>query len=61
MTEHPDLLLQQNQVKQVKTGGTQSADTAAMEAYWKALEEGKSKEQAAVIFFNTYLKVKDGK
>lgn len=58
---HPDLLLQQDQVKQIKIGGTQSADDQAMDAYWLAIEQGKSKAEAAVIFFNAYLKIVHGK
>lgn len=58
---HPDTLSDWESLKAIKAGGTQSADTAAMEAYWQAITAGKSKEQAAVIFFNTYQKCLHGK
>lgn len=61
-TEHPDLLLQQHAIKQIARGSRQFADDKAMEAYWSALEEGKSAEEAEAIFSETYYKiVRNGK
>lgn len=54
MIEHPDLLLQQAQAKAIHRGGTQAADSAAMDAYWRALEEGKTAEEAETVFSDTY-------
>lgn len=54
--EHPDLLLQQSAVKQTTRGGTQYADDKAMDAYWLALEEGKSVDEAGIIFIKEYQK-----
>lgn len=54
---HPDELQAQQATKAIKTGGTQSADTAAMEAYWQAITAGKSAEEAETIFSDTYYKI----
>jgi len=58
---HPDELLTQHQVKAITSGGLQAADSAAMEAMWQALNEGRSKEEAEKIFSDTYKKVLYGK
>lgn len=55
--EHPDLLLQHHAVKQITRGGTQYADDMAMDAYWQALDEGKSVDEAGIIFSETYYKI----
>lgn len=57
MTEHPDFLTNQAQVRTIKRGGMQSADSAAMEAMYDALDSGVSKEEAEKVFNNTYIKV----
>lgn len=54
--EHPDTLLQQSAVKQIATGSRQSADDAAMDAYWIAIEEGKTVDEAGEIFIKEYQK-----
>lgn len=54
---HPDLLQAQQATKQITRGGRQAADSAAMEAYYDAIEEGKSTDEAGVIFIRTYQKV----
>lgn len=59
--EHPDLLAQQHAVKAITRGARQSADTAAMEAYYDAIEEGKSKDEAGEVFIKTYQKSLYGK
>jgi hypothetical protein len=51
---HPDHLLHQQQVRSITRGGRQAADSAAMEAYYDAIEEGCTLEQAAKVFIKTY-------
>lgn len=60
MTEHPDLLLQQSQAKQITRGGTQFADDKAMDAYWQAIDEGMNKDEAGEVFNDTYKKCLNG-
>jgi hypothetical protein len=60
MTDHPDTLHDYHTLKAIRRGGTQSADTAAMEAMWQAIEAGESKEEAETIFSETYLKFVHG-
>lgn len=52
--QHPDLLLHQQQARTITRGSRQAADTAAMNAYYDAIEAGKGKEEANEIFTNTY-------
>lgn len=54
---HPDLLADHHAAKQITRGGRQAADDVAMEAYWQALEAGKSKDEAGEIMIKTYQKV----
>jgi hypothetical protein len=57
MTEpHPDLPQAYHAAKQITRGGNQAADDVAMEAYWRAIEEGKSKDEAGEVFIITYQK-----
>lgn len=58
--DHPDTDLHQQQVRSITRGGRQAADSAAMEAYWLALESGKSKDEANEIFSQTYINVLHG-
>lgn len=58
---HPDLYLQQSQVKQITRGSRQYADDKAMEAMWRALDSGMDKEEAGKLFNDTYKKCLDGK
>lgn len=53
-TPHPDTLTDWQSFKEIQRGGRQTADTAAMEAMWQALNEGKGKEEAGKIFSQTY-------
>lgn len=39
----------------------QAIEDRAIAAYWQALEEGKSKDEAGAIFIKTYQKVNRGK
>lgn len=61
MNDHPDLLTNNHAVKQITRGGRQAADSAAMEAYYDAIEEGKSVEEAGIIFIKEYQKSLHGK
>lgn len=55
--EHPDTLANQQQIKSITRGGTQAADSAAMEAYWQALENGMTVSEAGEVFIKTYQSV----
>jgi hypothetical protein len=61
MIEHPDLLLNHHATRQITRGGNQAADDGAMEAYWQAIEAGRSKDEAGEIMIKTYQKVLYGK
>lgn len=62
MIDHPDLYLQQSQVKHITRGGTKAADDKAMDAYWQAMKEGKTLDEAGEVFIRTYIKsLKHGK
>jgi hypothetical protein len=60
-TPHPDLLTDFRALKAITRGGMQAADTAAMEAYYDAIEEGKSKDEAGEVFIKEYQKMVHGK
>lgn len=51
---HPDTTHDWQSLKAINRGGMQSADDAAMEAYWLALDGGASKEEANNVFSDTY-------
>jgi hypothetical protein len=53
---HADEVTDYHTLKAIRRGGTQSADTAAMEAMWQAIERGESKEEAEKQFSETYQK-----
>jgi hypothetical protein len=53
---HPDLLADHHATRQITRGGNQAADDVAMEAYWRAIERGESKEAAGEIMIKTYQK-----
>lgn len=54
--EHPDELQAQQALKAITRGSRQSASTAAMEAFYDAIEAGKSKDEAGEVFIKTYQK-----
>lgn len=54
---HPDDLLNQQAVRRITRGSMQAAEDKAMEAMFDAITEGRSKEEAETIFFDTYKKV----
>jgi hypothetical protein len=54
---HPDELLNRKQFLELKRGGRQAAEDAAIEAYIKACNEGKSDEEAGRIQSEVYMKM----
>lgn len=56
-----DDLLNHRATKSITRGSRQSADTAAMEAYWRAIDEGKTVDEAGEVFVRTYQKMINGK
>jgi hypothetical protein len=61
MTDHPDTHEAYRALKQITRGGNQAADDQAMEAYHRAIDEGRSKGEAETIFSETYLKIVHGR
>ncbi len=61
MTDHPDLHEAYHAAKQITRGGTQAADDQAIEAYHRAIDEGRSKGEAETKYFETYQKAVHGK
>lgn len=59
--EHPDATTDYRALKAITRGSRQSASTAAMEAYYDAIESGKSKDEAGEVFIRTYQKIVHGK
>lgn len=57
---HPDTLTDYRALRAITRGGNQSADDKAMDAYWLAIESGKSKDEAGEIFVRTYQKFVHG-
>jgi hypothetical protein len=58
---HPDEVADWQSLKSITRGGTQSADDQAMDAYWRALEEGKTVDEAGEVFIKEYQKGVYGK
>lgn len=58
---HPDTIADYHRLKSIQKGGRQAITTAAMNAMYDALEEGKSKEEAERIFFSFFNKRNHGK
>jgi hypothetical protein len=54
--DHPDTTTAWQQAKEIRRGGMQAADDRAMEAYWRAIEEGRSKKEAEEEFFKHFNK-----
>ncbi len=59
--EHPDTLQDYHRLKQIEKGGKQALETAAMNAMWDAIDEGKGKEEAERIFFSFFNKQSHGR
>lgn len=57
IVEHPDTATDWQSLKAITRGGRQAADDQAMEAYWLALESGRTAEEAETIFSDTYYKI----
>lgn len=58
---HPDTSLDRESLKAITRGGMQAADDQAMEAYWLAIESGKTVDEAGEVFIKTYQKFVHGK
>jgi hypothetical protein len=54
--EHPDHLTDLHALKQIQRGGMQAIETAAMNAMWDAIEQGKGREEAEEVFFKHFNK-----
>ena len=52
--EHPDLLQDHIAKKQIRRGGKQAIEDQAIEAYHKALDEGRGKEEAEKEYFKHF-------
>jgi hypothetical protein len=60
MTDHPDTHEAYRAAKQITRGGNQAADDQAIKAYHRALDEGRSRGEAEIIFSETYKKCLHG-
>lgn len=57
---HPDTLSAYQQAKAFTRGSMQAADDTAIKAYHKAIDEGRSRQEAEQQYFETYTKFYDG-
>lgn len=55
-TQHPDALADYIALKQIRRGSQQAIEDAAIEAYHKALDEGRGKEEAEKEYFKHFNK-----
>jgi hypothetical protein len=53
-TQHPDALHDYIALKQIRRGSKQAIEDAAIEAYHKALDEGRGKEEAEKEYFKHF-------
>jgi hypothetical protein len=51
---HPDELSDYYRLKQIRRGGQQSIEDKAIEAYHKAVDEGRGKEEAEKRYFSFF-------
>lgn len=58
---HPDALTDQIKTKAVNRGGMQAIEDKALNAYHRALSEGKGREEAESEYFKTFQKGLYGK
>ena len=56
ITSHPDLLTDWIKTKEIKRGSKQATEDKAIAAYHKALDDGRTKEEAEKIFFSFFNK-----
>lgn len=59
--DHPDTLTAYQQAKSITRGSMAAADDAAIKAYHRALEEGRSREEAEQQYFETFKRFNNGK
>jgi hypothetical protein len=60
ITPHPDQLSDYHKLKQIKVGSKQAIEDKAIAAYHKALDDGRTKEEAEEIFFSFFNKANHG-
>lgn len=56
---HPDTLTAYQQAKAITRGSMQAADDQAIKAYHRALDEGRSREEAEKQYFETFKRFND--
>ena len=56
ITPHPDALTDWIKTKEQRRGGKQAIEDMAIAAYHKALDDGRTKEEAEKIFFSFFNK-----
>jgi len=61
ITPHPDQLTDWIKTKEVTRGSKQAIEDQAIAAYHKALDDGRTKEEAEKIFFLFFNKGTNGK
>jgi hypothetical protein len=54
ITDHPDTLTDYHALKHIRRGSKQAIEDKAIEAYHKALDEGRSKEEAEEEYFKHF-------
>jgi hypothetical protein len=59
-TQHPDTLSDYIALKQIHRGSKQAIEDKAIEAYHKAIDEGRSKEEAEEKYFSFFNKTNHG-
>jgi len=54
ITPHPDQITDWIKTKEISRGSKQAIEDQAIEAYHKALDDGRTKEEAEEIFFSFF-------
>jgi hypothetical protein len=60
-TPHPDHISDYHRLKEIHRGSKQAIEDSAIEAYHKALDEGRGKEEAEEKYFSFFNKNSHGK
>lgn len=58
--DHPDILNNHSQIKSITRGGMQAIEDKAIEAMWRGLERGATREEVERIFFSLFKKTTYG-
>jgi hypothetical protein len=61
ITPHPDHHTDWIKTKEIQRGSKQAIEDKAIAAYHKALDDGRTKEEAEKIFFSHFQKSNNGK